>query len=265
MKILLSRLGLPQKTSLLPIGTMTFSEKNEEKGLVSGGKYKLSVNFWVGNMWSDVYYNKMMIGQFDIGFGSISGNPLDPLGFMEVLSSDPVISGSFTLNWGTDTNNPESDILVYDGMRWSYDALFRAATSAGVVAEGACSPAVEVVGSDFEQDADSTVATITIGYADGVVIDPAEGFYFEIFGYTHPTESKYDAADLTECIVGNPVVDDENCTITFTFDIPKALYEGYAIREGGQMIDVYWGYSIPSVGIEISVDYATSVYYDFVK
>ena len=34
---------------------------------VCGGVYQLSVNFWVGNDWSDVYYKKMMVGQFDLG------------------------------------------------------------------------------------------------------------------------------------------------------------------------------------------------------
>ena len=103
---------------------------------VSGGAYKLSVNFWVGNMWSDVYYNKMMVGQFDIGFGSISGNSLDPIGFMNVLSSDQDISNSFTLNWGVDTNDPTAYPIVYDGMRWSFDALYNSVNSKGIVSGG---------------------------------------------------------------------------------------------------------------------------------
>ena len=40
---------------------------------VSGGKYQLSVDFWVGNDWQEVYNKKMQIGQFDVGFGSVSG------------------------------------------------------------------------------------------------------------------------------------------------------------------------------------------------
>ena len=81
---------------------------------VCGGAYKLSVNFWVGNVWSDVYDYKMMNGQFDIAFGAISGNALDPIGFLEVLSSDQSISHNFTLNWGADTNDPDVYPLVYD-------------------------------------------------------------------------------------------------------------------------------------------------------
>ena len=103
---------------------------------VCGGVYKLNVNFWVGNEWSDVYYNKMMVGQFDIGFGSISGNALNPLDFVSVLSSDQKISNSFTLNWGTDTNDPEVYPIVYNGVRFSYDALYNAANTKAIVSQG---------------------------------------------------------------------------------------------------------------------------------
>lgn len=103
---------------------------------VSGGKYQLSVDFWVGNEWSDVYYNKMMTGQFDVGFGSVSGGTLTPLKHMSILSSDQSISGSFTLNWGTDTNDPDAYPIVYNGERYSYDAFYMAANAQAIVADG---------------------------------------------------------------------------------------------------------------------------------
>ncbi len=102
---------------------------------VSGGRYQLSVDFWVGSRWSDVYYNKMMVGQFDIGFGSISGNTLDPVSFFSVNSTDASISGSFTLNWALETNTL-TDCLVYDGKRWSFDALYQATQESTIVEDG---------------------------------------------------------------------------------------------------------------------------------
>lgn len=71
--------------------------------------------------WSDVYYKKMMVGQFDLAFGSISGNTYDPLNFMEVLRSDN--TSGFTLNWGTDTNTPG---IEYNGVTYSFNALWQA-------------------------------------------------------------------------------------------------------------------------------------------
>lgn len=103
---------------------------------VSGGKYQLSVDFWVGNEWSDVYYNKMMVGQYDLGFGSVSGGTLTPLKHMNILSSDQSISNSFTLNWGTDTNDPDAYPIVYKGERYSYDAFYMAANSQGIIEKG---------------------------------------------------------------------------------------------------------------------------------
>ncbi len=104
---------------------------------VCGGVYQLKVDFWVGNEWSDVYYNKLMTGQYDLGFGAISGNALDPIGFISVLSSDPEISGNFTLNWGTDTNDPEAYPLVYNGQRYSFDGLYKAVNGNAIIAKGA--------------------------------------------------------------------------------------------------------------------------------
>ena len=98
---------------------------------------RLSVVPWVGAEWSDVYYEKMMKGQFDIGFGSISGNTYDPLNFLEVLKSDN--SSGFTLNWGTDTNEV-TDKLIYDGKYWSFDALWTAADQGAYVQAGALAP-----------------------------------------------------------------------------------------------------------------------------
>lgn len=83
--------------------------------------------------YSDVYYKHLMVGQFDLGFGSISGNALNPIDFMEVLKSDN--SSGFTLNWGVDTSEVTSEIQ-YDGKCWSYDALWTAANTGGVFEKG---------------------------------------------------------------------------------------------------------------------------------
>ena len=95
-----------------------------------GGGLTIVVDNYACAVWSDVYYAKMMIGQFDIGFGSISGNSLNPLNFFEVLKSDN--SSGFTLNWGVDTS-VVSDEIVYDGRTWSFDSLWTAADQGALV------------------------------------------------------------------------------------------------------------------------------------
>lgn len=100
---------------------------------VSGGKVVLDINQEAVTTWYNVYYQHLMVGQFDLGFGSISGNTLNPLNFMEVLKSDN--SSGFTLNWGSDTSDvilPSDedngdDALVYDAKVWSFDTLWKAA------------------------------------------------------------------------------------------------------------------------------------------
>lgn len=95
-----------------------------------GSELTLDVVHYACAVWSDVYYAKMMIGQFDIGFGSISGNSLNPLNFFEVLRSDN--SSGFTLNWGVDTSIV-SDSLSYDGRNWSFNSLWQAADQGALV------------------------------------------------------------------------------------------------------------------------------------
>ncbi len=82
-------------------------------------------------VWSDVYYQHLMVGQFDLGFGSISGNSLDPLNFMEVLKSDN--SSGFTLNWGPDTKALD---LEFEGNVWSFDTLWGASDHGIVIYKG---------------------------------------------------------------------------------------------------------------------------------
>ena len=72
-----------------------------------------------------------------MGFGSISGGTLTPLKHMNILSSNQTISGGFTLNWGTDTNDPDAYPIVYKGERYSYDAFYLAANSQAIVSNGA--------------------------------------------------------------------------------------------------------------------------------
>lgn len=95
-----------------------------------GSDLTLDIVHYVPANWLDAYYTKMMIGQFDIGLGSISGNSLNPLNFFEVLKSDN--SSGFTLNWGTDTSIVDP-ALNYDGRQWSFDSLWTAADQGALV------------------------------------------------------------------------------------------------------------------------------------
>jgi ABC-type oligopeptide transport system substrate-binding subunit len=76
-----------------------------------------------------IYYDYMMIGEFDMSVGGISGSTLDAASFLDTYSSDN--RSGFTINWGIDTS--EADILVnYTGPDgavseiWAYDAIVSA-------------------------------------------------------------------------------------------------------------------------------------------
>ena len=91
-----------------------------------GGCYEFKVNQTDGTANYNDVYDKRKHGEFQLGFGAVSGNALDPLSFIEVLKSDN--SSTFTLNWGPDTSKV-SDSIVYDGQKWSFDGLWKAGTT----------------------------------------------------------------------------------------------------------------------------------------
>jgi ABC-type oligopeptide transport system substrate-binding subunit len=75
----------------------------------------------------DIYYDHMLLAEFDLAIGGISGSTLDASSFLDTYSSDN--RSGFTLNWGIDTS--EANILVEyidsDGIMhqeyWSFDAI----------------------------------------------------------------------------------------------------------------------------------------------
>ena len=195
---------------------------------VCGGVYQLSVNFWVGNDWSDVYYKKMMVGQFDLGFGSITGNALDPLAFMNVLSSNLDISSGFTLNWGVDTNSTDVYPLAYDGMRWSYDALFNAANSQAIVSKGQDKATLNFEYNELVKNEDSSytgsfVITKALPELTTVTIDDVVCCNYERY---RNGDGTYDEASVEFEVA------EDGATITVTFTVPAELAEDYATGSG---------------------------------
>ena len=132
-------------------------------------------------------------------------------------------------------------------MRWSFDALYKAATEVAVVADGAYTAALALGESSIEVGEDSATVEVSVKFADGIdyTIDD-----FVIFGYVG---EDYWETSVRECIQGEPVVDTENNTVTYTLVIPESFYASLN-PAASQGVDVYWSYSI--VGHE---DFAPTV------
>ena len=156
-----------------------YFEKAFNDDSVCGGKVKLEVLQDAVTNWEDVYNVYMMQGNFDLGFGAISGNTYNPLNFMEVLKSDN--SSSFTLNWGTDTSKiDEKNPIIYapldptdathtrrlEARKWSFDALWEVADHGGIVENGEKIKPVRSCTSLWPT-ARGTNTTINNLYADG--------------------------------------------------------------------------------------------------
>ncbi|MFA6796284.1 MAG: ABC transporter substrate-binding protein [Bacilli bacterium] len=186
---------------------------------VSDGKVVLDINQEAVTTQGDVYYQHLMVGQFDLGFGSISGNTLDPLNFMEVLKSDN--SSGFTLNWGSDTSEvilPSdeengSDALVYDNKVWSFDTLWKAADQ-GVLVNNAIEvdPVAVKLGEFTDGEDGSRSYTLKVSTAmDNEELTGAEENDFTV----EITEiSVFDLYESEEDIyLADATVDDSNNTV----------------------------------------------------
>ena len=215
---------------------------------VSGGKYELSVDFWVGNDWSDVYYVKMLAGQYDIGFGSISGNSLDPLGFMNILSADQSIANGFTLCFGVDTNDPDVYPLVYNGERYSYDAFYNAANGQGIVAKGVNEQAVSLSYESMVKNEDGSYTgafEVTAALPDLTVVTPVAIACCEYERY-YNGDGEYDETE-----VEFEVEDKGNGVLRVTFTVPADLAADYATGsgtsedpQGATGFDFYYDYTL---------------------
>lgn len=205
---------------------------------VCGGVYQLSVNFWVGNVWSDVYYNKMMVGQFDLGFGSISGNSLDPIGFVSVLSSDPDISGSFTLNWGSDTNSAVQYPIVYKGARWSFDALYNAVNSKAIVVAGQNKPTLSFNDLGLTKNADGTytgVMEITPSLADKTELSNIVAVCCDYEGYKNQGLA-YDEVEVATTFE----LKDGKYVVTYTVTAELATAYSHGVENALTGFDIYY-------------------------
>lgn len=98
--------------------------------------YTLNLDLQVGGSQYTDTYTKMDHGEFDIAEGAISGNVLNPIQFMSTICTNSLSEG-FCLNWGDNTNaiNHQQPI-EYNGLTWTYDALWKAGNSVAIVSEG---------------------------------------------------------------------------------------------------------------------------------
>lgn len=204
---------------------------------VTKGVYKLEFEFWTGNDYMECY-NKMLYGQYDIGFGSISGNTLDPLSFFNVNSTDPSISNDFTLNWAFDTNTLH-EALVYNGKRWSFDALYKATQELSIVEDGLLSKAywVEDVATTT---ADSGDKTVTIKIKNNSKVDSLALEELVIFG--GDTSASYNEWALSDEIY-TVSYDATADLLTITINIPKSELDKVPVADN-QGIDVYFSFTV---------------------
>jgi len=160
----------------------------------------------------DIYYDYMMIGEFDLSIGGISGSTLDAASFLDTYCSDN--RGGFTLNWGIDTSVAEIPVLYQDFNgdwfyeEWSFDAITSALNGKVYLTDGAEAlvPNATVTGAtattvtfDIDQYENVLFGAITCSVQ---IYDAVADEYVELDGYQEMplTDAKVTADALDEGI-----------------------------------------------------------------
>ena len=102
---------------------------------VSENPLKLSIVRldYSNNKMMNIIYDKLLTGQYDIGYGRLTGSSPHSFDYFYYLRSDSVTS--MTCNWGKDTSIVD-DSLIYQGTSFSFDALLEAAEDRAFVQNG---------------------------------------------------------------------------------------------------------------------------------
>ncbi len=203
----------------------------------------LKVKTWAPDVWTDVYYKKMLVGQFDLAFGSISGNTYDPLSHFDILSSDPAINGGFCLNWRVHTNEVDGK-LVYNDKCWSFDALIAAGITGTIVKDGANSKLIDIQGYGVERLENGDFVFYLAGEFN--YIDDKNFAIFVgvcLYAYTQADQSDYDELYVLCTDEEHFYYDEEKECYVIVFTAAQieewlATYPTSALR--GQGIDLYF-------------------------
>jgi hypothetical protein len=97
---------------------------------VCNNKLTLKVNNTYTEIWSDVFYKKMMCGQYDLCYGFFSFGTNNLVKFFDLFKSNN--SSGMTLNWGIDTNSINY-LIEYNNQYFTYDALWMIVDHGGYV------------------------------------------------------------------------------------------------------------------------------------
>ena len=120
----------------------------------SDNPLRLNVVSWIGENWSDVFFEKLMKGKYDLGFGSISGGAYHHYELFDDMTS--YNRGGFTLNWGADTSLVDGTIR-FDGKIWSFDALLEAIDYGVYVTEGKIGKLFEAFNDGVSMQSDGSL------------------------------------------------------------------------------------------------------------
>lgn len=183
-----------------------------------------------------IYYDYMMIGEFDLSVGGISGSTLDAASFLDTYSSDN--RSGFTINWGFDTGIADMDVVYHDQdgnlvtQTWAYDALVSALNGEVFVQEG--------MEAEVPAPKDITQTATTVTFSVSEFSNAAyENLTYSLQYYSLLDDAYYDV----EGFVMVPITTETTTLTGVTPGWDPGLYRSDADYVGDYQIVVYFDYT----------------------
>ena len=196
-----------------------------------------------GTSYTDTY-TRMDNGEFDLAEGAIQGNVLNPLEFMNTLSTNKALNNGFNLNGGHRTDviygmnedfSLNNEVVVYpcvytdptsgEDLYWSYDALWNASQGFIPVDDGVATP----VGSNQHLEDNGDSVRYVAEFSPSAVDEDGNIVYdFEIHDFaiiSSKTTGGFDGGYYVNVKFSNkPVKDGGNVSddAYFFIDVPKS-------------------------------------------
>lgn len=194
---------------------------------VSNGSFVLTVEAWYGEYFGQIYTEKLYNGQFDLSYDKISGSSYDKYMYYKLLSSNPDLSNKLTINWSINTNNIEADCVVYNGYRFTYDALLALLNSNYTIIDGSL-PKYADIYTLLDIPYLSVEEIVEVRYEQSAIGVAPGGFYN--ISYSNNIEDKNNILSLLDMLVYEDESED--------WHVPGGGYVYYSIITSEKSYDI---------------------------
>jgi len=219
----------------------------------------------IAKQFPGIYYDYMMVGEFDLSIGGISGSTLDAASFLDTYSSDN--RSGFSLNWGIDTSVAEIEVNYQDAQGvvrkeiWAFDAIYSVLNGELFVSEGAEADAPKV---EFVEKTPTTLTFDVTKFDTGEYQDFTYTlYYYDLAAGYLPVAGHEDVAITTAQVVLTGLTPGYEPSSYYNYlgDYELHISYNYAsdVTKSGSYAAPWWLNPAAATGVVTAADMSASI------